>query len=288
MQLVPWNETCQPRTNRNTTQEDLEMHRAVDLSHPWTIHTPPWMGYDSPRLYYTQRHSMGGVVSQWLETPLHVGTHLDSEMHGYSGGRDIGSVPLEDLYGDGVIVDISDLVGEFDIITPEHLTRNVEVRKGDILIIHTGWHKYYHQGPEEDEETYFCRHPGPYLEVAQWFIDMELKWTGTDTGSGDHPMNTAIRNLRPDIREEFEQKKGVKVGRDIPHAKLLRHASCAFPQGNHPCRKRRRRHRPSAQHALQDRRIPLEVRRRRGGDVPSGSLLGGVAIPVEQKERPRT
>ena len=192
------------------------MTRLVDLSHPWSIHTPPWMGYASPRLYYTQRHSMGGVVSQWLETPLHVGTHLDSEMHGYSGGKDIASVPLDKLYGDAVIVDVSDVCGEFDIIRPEHLTRNVEIRKGDILIIHTGWHRYYYQAQEEDEETYFCRHPGPYLECAQWFIDMELKWTGTDTGSGDHPMNTAIRNLRPDIREEFEQKKGVKVDEAFP------------------------------------------------------------------------
>ncbi len=192
------------------------MEKVVDLSHPWNIHSPPWMGYDSPRLWYTQRHSMGGVVSQWLSTPLHVGTHLDSEMHGYSGGRDIGSVPIDRLYGDGIVVDISNEVGPLDLITVDHITKNADIRKGDILILHTGFHKYYQGGSAEDEETYFCRHPGPYKEVSDWFIEMELKWTGTDTGSGDHPMNTAIRNLRPDICKEYEDKIGKSVDEQFP------------------------------------------------------------------------
>jgi kynurenine formamidase len=55
------------------------------------------------------------------------------------GGRDdIASIPLTQLYGDGVIVDISDEVGEFNIIKPEHITKKIEVRTGDILIYHTG------------------------------------------------------------------------------------------------------------------------------------------------------
>ena len=82
--------------------------RVVDLSNPLSMHTPPWMGYDSPRIYYKQRFSRTAVVSQWIESPLHLGTHMDSEMHIIPNGNDIASMPLTRLYGEGVIVDVSD------------------------------------------------------------------------------------------------------------------------------------------------------------------------------------
>ena len=45
------------------------------------------------------------------------------------------------------------------IITPEHITRKMEVKKGDILLIHTGWHHYYVGEREANELYYFCYHP---------------------------------------------------------------------------------------------------------------------------------
>ena len=37
----------------------------------------------------------------------------------------------------------------------------VEVKKGDILIIKTGYCKYAWDEPEADERRYMLRHPGP-------------------------------------------------------------------------------------------------------------------------------
>jgi kynurenine formamidase len=39
-------------------------------------------------------------------------------------------------------------------------------------------------------------------------LKKKIKWFGMDTGSCDHPMNTSIRNMRPDIAREFEKVKG--------------------------------------------------------------------------------
>lgn len=207
------------------------MTRLVDLSMPWSLHTPPWMGYTSPKIYYTQRFSRAGVVSQFIETALHVGTHLDSEMHITPNGHDIASVPLSRLYGDGVIVDVSDVVGEFDIIKPEHITKKMDVRKGDILIIHTGWHHYAEGERDQNEETYYCRHPGGYIELAEWFVKMEFKWTAVDCGSGDHPMNGQIVDIRPDIVAEFEAKKGVKIDKVFPRSRHFVMHKLPFPHG---------------------------------------------------------
>ena len=129
-----------------------------------------------------------------------------------------------------MIVDISDDVGEFDIIKPEHITSKIEVKKGDILIYYTGWMRYYTGGSEQNEETYMCRHPGGYLEMANWIAEMEFKWTGMDCGSGDHPMNTSIRTRRPDIRKDFEKKWGKSVDEAFPEEHLFCMHRIPFPK----------------------------------------------------------
>jgi arylformamidase len=190
--------------------------RAVDLTHPFSMHSPGWVNYPSPKISYFQRHATHGIVSQWLETPLHISTHLDGEMHAVSGGKDIASIPLDRLFREGVIADVSDEVEDWSVITPQHITRKVEVREGDILIIHTGWHRFYNGAPEEDEVRYFCYHPGGSRELAEWIVERELSWIGVDTGSADHPMNTSIQRYRPDAAREYEKRTGRSAAADFP------------------------------------------------------------------------
>jgi kynurenine formamidase len=47
-------------------------------------------------------------------------------------------------------------------------------------------------------------------------LDMEIKWFGIDAGSGDHPMWTTIRSMRPDLTVQFEEKVGMKVDEFFP------------------------------------------------------------------------
>ena len=185
--------------------------KLVDLSHPINIHTPGWVGYPGSKIYYTQTLQTNRVVSQRIESSLHVGTHLDGPMHMADGGGDMASLPLTKLIHEGVIVDVSDEVSDWTIITPEMITSKVEVKKGDILIIHTGYHRYYEGKPEQDLTRYFCMHPGGTRELAEWMLERELAWWGIDAGSGDHPMNTTIRHMRPDLTRRFEQKVGMPV-----------------------------------------------------------------------------
>jgi kynurenine formamidase len=195
--------------------------RLVDLTHVFSIHTPGWVGYPSPKLSYFQRHATHGIVSQWLELPLHSGTHFDGEMHIVSGGADLASVPIDRLCREGVIVDLSEELEDWSVITPEMITSRMEVRQGDILIYNTGYHRYFNGGAEEDEERYFLRHPGGGRRMAEWIVDMQLAWTGFDCGSGDHPMNTSIRYKRPDATKAFERAVGKSVDEVFPDDDLF-------------------------------------------------------------------
>jgi kynurenine formamidase len=180
----------------------------VDLSHPWGIHTPGWVGYAGGKVYYTQNLQTNRIVSQAIETSLHTGTHLDGPMHGTDGGGDMASLPLTKLIHEGVIVDVSDTCGDWDVIEPAHITSKIEVKPGDVIIVHTGYHRYYQGQPQQDLVRYFCMHPGGGVELARWMKDMEISWWGIDAGSGDHPMNTTIRSMRPDLARRFAEAKG--------------------------------------------------------------------------------
>jgi kynurenine formamidase len=203
--------------------------RPVDLSHAFSMHSPGWVIYPSPKISYFQRHATHGIVSQWLETPLHISTHIDGEMHGVSGGKDIASMPLDRLFREGVIVDLSDVVEDWSLITPDLVMERMEVRKGDILILHTGWHRFYNGLPDEDEVRYFCHHPGCAPEMADWVIEMELAWLGMDTGSADHPMNTSIQVRRPDVARAYQRRTGRDPAVEFPQDRW-------FPMHHEPFR----------------------------------------------------
>src|SRR5262245_6970075 len=190
----------------------------VDLSHRMSVHTPGWVGYAGNKMYYAQNLQTISIVAQRIDTALHVGTHLDGALHATDGrDGDMASSPLAFLVNKGVIVDISDKVGDWDIITPDMITSApVKVEKGDILILHTGYHRYYEGCAQQDLVRYFCMHPGGKLPLLEWMLDMQIKWFGIDCGSGDHPMNTTIRHMRRDLRKQFEEKVGMPVEEFFP------------------------------------------------------------------------
>ena len=184
--------------------------KIVDLTHSMSVHTPGWVGYAGNKMYYAQNLQTQMIVAQRIDTALHVGTHFDGAMHATDGRKgDMASLPLDYLINHGVVVDLAPQLSDWSVITPEMIEKSgAEIREGDILILHTGWHKYYEGQSQQDLVRYFCYHPGPNLDTLHWMLKKKIKWFGMDTGSCDHPMNTSIRNMRPDIAREFEKVKG--------------------------------------------------------------------------------
>ncbi len=172
--------------------------RLVDLTIPLGIGTPPWPTYEPLQVKYFKRLSPNGANGQLLTHSNHLGTHLDGEIHFFTAGKDIAQLELNDfLVGPGVVVDLSDATGDYQIYTSEMIEDRVEVREGDILIIHTGYHHFGWDQPYADEIRYMVQHPGPDREFAEWAKAKKIKWIGVDCGSADHPMNTIIRDWMP-------------------------------------------------------------------------------------------
>ena len=190
----------------------------LDLTIPFSVQTPQWLNYIPLSVTYTKR--VGGQFfgmgrnGSICNASIHLASHMDGEIHFYPAGRSIGKVPLEEWVGPGVIADISHLVSNSSVYTPKMIEDVVDIRKGDILIIKTGWHKYGWNSPESDEFRYMVNHPGPSPDFSDWCVDMQIKWIGVDAVSADHPMNTIMRIWHPKTFEEANRKLVADFGKD--------------------------------------------------------------------------
>jgi arylformamidase len=196
----------------------MDSAEMLDFTLPFSVQTPQWANYEPLTVTYHKRvggQNFGmGRNGSICTASIHLATHMDGEIHFWPKGRTIGQIPLDEWVGPGVIADISHLVSDSSVYTPEMIQSVVEVRKGDILILKTGWHKYGWNSPDSDEFRYMIKHPGPSPDFSDWCVEMNLKWLGIDAVSQDHPMNTIQRIWHPKTFEEANRKLIEAFGKD--------------------------------------------------------------------------
>jgi len=118
----------------------------------------------------------------------HTGTHFDSPIHCRKDAWSIDQVPLDRLWGEGVVISIPK--GELEEIGPDDLEKaKPEIQEGDLVLINTGWHKNF-CGPITDYQkaVYFAsKNPGITKEGAEWLLEKKVKLVGIDHLGVDHP-----------------------------------------------------------------------------------------------------
>jgi arylformamidase len=197
---------------------EMAKSEMIDMTVPFSVQTPQWLNYIPLSVTYTKR--VGGQYfgmgrnGSICNASIHLATHMDGEKHFYPNGRTIGQVPLSEWVGPGVIADISHLVSDSSVYTPKMIHDVVDIRKGDILVIKTGWNKYGWYSEDSDEFRYMVKHPGPSADFSKWAADMEIKWIGVDAVSADHPMNTIMRIWHPKTFAEANAKLIKDFGKD--------------------------------------------------------------------------
>src|SRR5688572_16555458 len=154
-------------TLKNITYKEPSMTKIYDLSQDLNQDCSFWPFYPPFEVKYIKRKSEHGVNAQYIQTSNHMGTHLDAPRHFVTKGKTIDQIPIEWCYGPGVIVDLSDMLDDVGLFTPEDIENRADVQDGDILFIHTGWHKYSFFSEEADEERYIQRHPGPHFSRSE-------------------------------------------------------------------------------------------------------------------------
>ncbi|MFH1039135.1 MAG: cyclase family protein [PVC group bacterium] len=195
----------------------MKREKMYDMSIPFSVQTPQWANYVPLIVHYTKR--VGGQYfglgrnNAHCKASFHLSCHMDGEKHFSMGGRTIGQTPMDFWVGPGAIADISGMVSDTSVYTPAMVEEVVDVKKGDILIIKTGYYKYGWCSPDSDEFRYMIRHPGPAPDFADWCIKKQIKWLGIDCVAMEHPMNTIQRNWHPKTFAEADRKLQEKFGK---------------------------------------------------------------------------
>lgn len=174
------------------------MKRAIyDLSVPFTRDMPTyffWKNRFHPPFFAVfqdlQETSLGpntgGTYTTLVAFLTHTGTHFEVPRHYLKKGWYLHEVPLDRFWGEGPVLRIPKSPDED--ITPEELeATGVEVRRGDLVIIDTGWYKKY-TAPGDDWEAakyYFLHNPGLGQEAAQWLVDRGVHTVLIDAPSID-------------------------------------------------------------------------------------------------------
>ena len=108
----------------------------VDLSHSITETLSRIPFFPQPRIRQIMQIPPSNVTE--VHMVVHHGTHLDAPRHFIADGPTMDEVPLERLYGEGVI-------WRFDLpartpIEVAHLERATpRIKEGDIVLLDTGW-----------------------------------------------------------------------------------------------------------------------------------------------------
>ncbi|MFC2007373.1 cyclase family protein [Chloroflexota bacterium] len=148
-----------------------------------------------------------------IKTKFHASTHMDAPLHVLENGMTIDAIPLSSCYGEGVVVDMRYLK-KWDVIGAKDLDNaKPEIKKGDFVVVNTGWHKYF---PKQGY-VFFNHFPGFYTEAADWFVEHEVKAVAIDGGACDHPLaHTPLKKWAPNLWEEYMQETGKDADEEFP------------------------------------------------------------------------
>jgi kynurenine formamidase len=144
-----------------------------NLSHRFGYQSPNWPYFEDVKIERIHYMAKSGVLSQRITTSMHNTTHIDAPAHVVQGTPFIDEVPLPHFFGSGIVVSLPK--NKWEPITGDDLEKACGkiVRPRDVVIINTGWHKFY-----EDSEDYF---PGARFRAVRGGMVCGEK------GQGDRP-----------------------------------------------------------------------------------------------------
>ena len=182
--------------------------KVYDLSQPYFVGMPHYPTHPPFLFSLTRAHGEypgpegHSSSAEAIALGGHVGTHIDALCHFSYRGKLYGGVEIAQAYDHGharltvdtivpilrraVLLDIAGQQGvaalpdDFEI-RPEHLenaARGLEIGRGDVVLLRTGWANYFSEPRRFVAEG---RGPGPSLEGARWLSERGVFAAGADT-----------------------------------------------------------------------------------------------------------
>jgi len=157
----------------------------IDLSVPIYNDAPIWSA--EPRCIVHNWFIIGRnrgqeerINMKYFSMSGHQGTHIDAPYHLNNEGVKLDEIPLNRFMGWCKVLDFTDKkLG--DHYNPDDFIKK-NVQKGDNILIHTGWDKFF---DPFDEKYFNMDHPHFSEDAINWILDNKIGILGMDTPSTD-------------------------------------------------------------------------------------------------------
>jgi len=148
------------------------MTKYIDLTNLLFDSMPVFPGDVAFNLTKTHNVSTDGWSNYKFSTGIHIGTHVDAPAHFIENGKRINEIPIENLCGDAVVIDVRNC----DKISSEQI-KNINIPEQSIVIFCTGYYKNIL------ESSYYYDYPVLTEDLCQLLIQKKIKMICLDTPS---------------------------------------------------------------------------------------------------------
>jgi len=206
---------------------DFRRHELVDLTHSYDDDTIYWP--TSPTRFELDELAHGPTPGGWFysayafSTPEHGGTHLDAPYHFSETGNTVDEVPLTQLIGAAVVIDVTAQAAadrdyrltRRDIVDFE--TEHGRIAQNAIVILRTGWSRFWpdvreYLGDDTPGDASRLSFPSFGAEAAEFLIaERDVLAIGVDTASIDYGRS-----------QDFPVHQ-IAAGRNVPGLENLAH-----------------------------------------------------------------
>jgi kynurenine formamidase len=181
----------------------IQKEQLVDLTHNYsseTIYWPTEEGFKLDTKFEGTVEKGYYYSAKKFSAPEHGGTHIDAPIHFSENGTTVDQIPLENLFGKAVVIDVSKVALEnrdyqvsVQDFTNWESTHNL-IPEGAIILLHTGFGKYWpnrlkYLGTDKTGKQALVdlRFPGLSHVAAKWVIEnRKINAIGIDTQSIDY------------------------------------------------------------------------------------------------------
>ena len=212
--LSLWSTGCiVPTTSSDADSSGLPEGIWIDLSHAYDEQTPYWPTSEGFRLdTVSEGITPGGYYYSAFsfQSAEHGGTHIDAPIHFAAGKQTVDEIPIDQLTGLGIVVDVTDSVTDYidyqisinDFLQWEE--KHGRIPDGAIILLRTGFHNFWPDrikymgtnltGPAAVALLHF---PGLHPSAANWLVNnRNIKAIGLDTPSIDYGRSSDFKSHR--------------------------------------------------------------------------------------------
>lgn len=150
-----------------------------DLSHPLTESLSRSPAFPPPRFSKLESLPQDPVNVTEVQMAVHHGTHVDAPRHFFDDAPAFDQIPLDRLYGSGVVWQIDKGAGGL-IDATDLAAARPRLEPGDILLLDTGWAQHINT-------PLYADHPSLTAAAAEWLLRQGIKMLGIDSSTPDLP-----------------------------------------------------------------------------------------------------